>query len=72
MGGDVVMDQTAAAVFDHHEHVEQSERGGHDEQEIAGNDPRACRRKNVDQRKSPRGRPGGRRGKYLRTVRGDT
>src|SRR5450631_2837793 len=39
MGGDIVMDQTATAVFDHHEHVEQSERGGHDEQEIAGNDP---------------------------------
>jgi hypothetical protein len=33
------MDQTAAAVFDHHEYVEQSERGGYDEQEIAGNDP---------------------------------
>ena len=32
------MDQTSAAVLDHHEHVEQSERGRHDEQEIAGND----------------------------------
>ena len=38
MGGDVAMDQTSAAVLDHHEHVEQSERGRHDEQEIAGND----------------------------------
>jgi len=34
--------------------------------------PWACRRRKVDQRKSPFGRPRGRRGKYLLTVRGDT
>jgi len=34
--------------------------------------PLACRRKKVDQRKSPLGRPRGRRGRYLFTVRGDT
>jgi hypothetical protein len=38
MGGDVAMDQTSATVLDHHEHVEQSERGRHDQEEIAGND----------------------------------
>src|SRR5260370_10873165 len=37
-GGNVAMDQTSAAVLDHHAHVEQSERGRHDEREIAVND----------------------------------
>lgn len=34
--------------------------------------PRACRRRNVDQRRSPLGRPRGRRGRYFLTVRGET
>ncbi len=70
MGGDVAMDEAPAAMFDHHKHVSQPERRGHDDQEIAGND--WCTRRNVDQRKLLRGRPGGRGGKYFRTVRGDT
>src|SRR5450756_3041572 len=32
------MDQTAAVVLDHHEHVEQPERGSHDDQEVTGDD----------------------------------
>ena len=38
MGGDIAMDQTAAAVLDHHEHVQQPERGGDGDEEITGND----------------------------------
>jgi hypothetical protein len=34
--------------------------------------PWACRRRKVDQRKSPRGRPFGCRGRYLLTVREET
>src|SRR5450631_249305 len=39
MRSDVAMDQAPAAVLDHHEHVQQLERGGDGDQEIAGNDP---------------------------------
>jgi len=38
MGGDVAMDQAPAAVLDHHEHVQQPERGSDGNKEIAGND----------------------------------
>jgi hypothetical protein len=38
MGGDVAMDQAPAAVLDHHEHVQQPERGGGGNKEVAGND----------------------------------
>src|SRR5256885_11224108 len=54
MGGDVAMDQTSAAVLDYHEHVEQSERGRHDEQEIAGNDALGMQ---AQERRPPQGAP---------------
>ena len=38
MGGDVAMDQTPAVVLDYHEHVQQPERGGDGNKEVAGND----------------------------------
>jgi hypothetical protein len=38
MGGDVAMDQAPAVVLDHHEHVQQPERGGDGNKEVAGND----------------------------------
>ena len=38
MGGDIVMDQTAAAMLNHHEYVQQTECYGDGDQEIAGND----------------------------------
>src|SRR5881275_3622080 len=54
MGGDVAMDQTSAAMLDNHEHVEQSERGRHDEQEIAGNDALGMQ---AQERRPPQGAP---------------
>ena len=39
MCGDVAMNQATTAVLDDNEYVEQSKRGGHDDQEITGNDP---------------------------------
>lgn len=71
MGGDVAMDQTAAAMLDHYEHIQQAKRRGDGDEEITRMIPWACRRKKVDQRKSPLGRPRGRRGRYFRTVRAD-
>jgi hypothetical protein len=38
MGGDVAMDQPPAAVLDHHEHIQQPDRGGDGNKEVAGND----------------------------------
>lgn len=72
MSRDVVADQFPAAMLDNHKHVHQTKgcRGRHEE--IAGNDPRACRRRKVDQRKSTLARPRGRRGRYLLMVQGDT
>src|SRR5216684_2024155 len=39
MGGDIAMDQSAAAVLDHHKHVQESESGSDGDEEITGNDP---------------------------------
>jgi hypothetical protein len=38
MCGDVAMNQTTTAVLDDNEYVEQPKRGGHDDQEITGDD----------------------------------
>ncbi|MFL6603467.1 MAG: hypothetical protein ACJ8R9_19360 [Steroidobacteraceae bacterium] len=39
MSGDIAMDQAPAVVLDHHEHVQQPERGGGGgNTEVAGND----------------------------------
>lgn len=38
MRRDVAMNQTTTAVLDNNEYLEQSERGGHDDQEVAGDD----------------------------------
>lgn len=38
MRGDVVMNQTATTVLDHHEHVQRAEGGGDDDHEIARDD----------------------------------
>ena len=37
---DVAMDQTTVAMLDHHEHVQQSQRRGDGDEEIAGNESR--------------------------------
>jgi len=39
MGGSIAMDQSAAAVLDHHKHVQGSESGSDGDEEIRGNDP---------------------------------
>ena len=71
MGGDVAVDQSTAAMLDHHKHIQQPKGRRYGDEEIAGNDSLSVQAK-VDQRKSPLGRPRGRRGRYLLTVRGDT
>jgi len=38
MGRDVAMDQAPAAVLDNHEHIQQQERDGDGNKEVAGND----------------------------------
>ena len=38
MRRDVAMDQTTAAMLDHHEHVQQPKRRGDGDEEIAGNE----------------------------------
>jgi hypothetical protein len=38
MGGDVAVNQAPAAVLDHHEHIQQAERGGDGNKEVTGND----------------------------------
>ena len=38
MGCDVAMDQTAAAMLEHYEHVQQAKRCGDSDEEVAGND----------------------------------
>jgi len=38
MGGDVAMNQASTTVLDHHEHVQQPERGGDGNEIVAGND----------------------------------
>src|ERR1022692_143643 len=72
MCGDVAMDQAPAAVLNHHEHIQQSKRRGDGDEEIARYDPLGVQAQEGDQRKSPRGPPRGRRGRYLLTVRGET
>src|ERR1035438_10623113 len=39
MSSDVAMDQTAAAMFNHDEYVQQAKRGGDGDEEIARNEP---------------------------------
>ncbi len=72
MVSDIEVHQAAPAVLHHGEHVQGPEGAGHDHHEIAGNNALACRRRKVDQRRSPLDRLGGRGGMYFRTVRGDT
>ena len=71
VGGDVQVRETTRAVLDDDEHVQHPERGGDRNEEVAGKDAGAWFFRNVDQRWSPRGRPGGRFGMYLRTVLGE-
>ena len=69
--GDVHVRQSARAVLDDDKHVQHPKRCRDGDEEVAGEDGRGLILRNVDQRRSPRGRPGGRFGKYLRTVRGE-
>ena len=39
MGGDIAMDQSAAAVLNYHEYVQQAKRSRYGNEEITGNDP---------------------------------
>jgi hypothetical protein len=72
MGGDVAVDQSTVAMLDHHKHIQQTKCRCNGDGEVAGNDSLGVQAQKVDQRKSPLGRPRGRRGRYLFTVRGDT
>ena len=71
MGGDIAMDQSAAAVLDHHKHVQESESRSDGDEEITRNDPLRVQARKVDQPMSRLGRRVGRFGRYLLTVRGE-
>jgi len=72
MRGDVAMNQATTTVLDDGEYIEQPERGGHDDHRIKGNDSLGVQTQERHHRRPPLGRPGGQRGRYFRTVRGET
>jgi hypothetical protein len=39
MGRYAALEQSTTPMLDHHEHIQQSKGRGHDDEEIAGNDP---------------------------------
>lgn len=67
---DVAVDQTTSSMLDHDEYVEHTRTRRDGEAEITGEESLGVQTQ--ESGPSPLGRPGGRRGMYLRTVRAET